>query len=45
MHTIMRFTSILTQNASILNIETIVFENKVVSLQQQNPARGTTDTI
>lgn len=30
--------------ASILNIETIVFENKVVSLQQQNPARGTTGT-
>lgn len=44
MHTIMRFTSILTQKASILNIETIVFENKVVSLQQQNPARGTTGT-
>ena len=41
MHTIMRFTSILTQKASILNIETIVFENKVVSLQNRIQQRGT----
>lgn len=45
MHTIMRFTSILTQKASIFHVKTIAFKDKVVSLQQQNPARGTTDTI